>query len=82
MNNIRGTILIIRTDSIREMLVKVQGDSVIEEIKSIREAAEYLKVSVPTIRSMVANITFFQRGQAIRINRWDVKEWLCNSSKH
>ena len=43
MNNFRlelpeGTILINRTDSLREMLVEVQGGSVKEEIISIRKA--------------------------------------------
>ncbi|AQX52861.1 helix-turn-helix domain-containing protein [Bacillus altitudinis] len=81
-----GTILISRTDLkevLQEMLSEVQGDNVKEEIMTIREAAEYLKVSVPTVRNMIANreIPFFQRGQVIRLNRWDVKEWLRNNSK-
>jgi excisionase family DNA binding protein len=81
-----GTILVNRTDLkevLQEMLVEVQVENVKEEIMTIREAADYLKVSVPTIRNMIANkeIPFFQRGQVIRLNRWDVKEWLRNNSK-
>ncbi|UII56243.1 excisionase family DNA-binding protein [Cytobacillus spongiae] len=78
-----GTILINGIDSLREMLVEVQRDSVKEVIITIREAAEYLKVNVPIYLTMIVNnkIPFFQRGQVIRLNRWDVKEWLCNRLK-
>ncbi|NRK74367.1 helix-turn-helix domain-containing protein, partial [Salmonella enterica subsp. enterica serovar Typhi] len=49
---------------------------------TIKEAADYLKVSVPTIRNMISSkeIPFFQRGQIIRLNRWDVQKWLRNNS--
>lgn len=81
-----GTMLINRTDLkevLKETLMEVQGDNVKEEIMTIREAAEYLKVSVPTVRNMIANkeIPFFQRGQVIRLNRCDVKEWIRSKSK-
>ncbi|MEW9110734.1 MAG: helix-turn-helix domain-containing protein [Cytobacillus gottheilii] len=80
-----GTIFINRTEFkevLQEILLEVQGDNVNEEIMTIRDAADYLKVSVPTIRNMIANkeIPFFQRGQVIRLNRRDVKEWLRNNS--
>ncbi|CAH0177909.1 hypothetical protein SRABI84_01350 [Peribacillus simplex] len=81
-----GTLVTTRSDlkeAIRELMVEVQGDKIKEEIMTIREAAEYLKVSVPTVRNMISHkeIPFFQRGQVIRLNRWDVKEWLSKNSK-
>lgn len=79
-----GTILMNRADLkevLQEMLTEVHGENAEGEIMTIREAAEYLKVSVPTIRNMIASkeIPFFQRGQVIRLNRRDVKEWLRNN---
>lgn len=76
-----GAILINRTELkevIQEMLIEAQDDNSKEEIMTIQEAAEYLKVSVPTVRNMIAHkeIPFFQRGQVIRLNRWDVREWM------
>ncbi|MFJ9386990.1 helix-turn-helix domain-containing protein [Peribacillus sp. NPDC101481] len=81
-----GTVVTTRTvlkEVIREMLVEVQGENLNEDIMTIQETAIYLKVSVPTVRGMIAKkeIPFFQRGQVIRLNRWDVKEWLRNNSK-
>ncbi|MFE8064568.1 helix-turn-helix domain-containing protein [Priestia aryabhattai] len=81
-----GTILINRTElkeAIQEMFAELHAENAEEEIMTIREAAEYLKVSVPTVRNMIANkeIPFFQRGQVIRLNRRDVKEWIRNNSQ-
>lgn len=71
-------------DLLREMFTEVQGNNVEDEIMTIREAADYLKVSVPTVRSMIATkeIPFFQRGQVIRLNRLDVKDWLRGYTKN
>ncbi|MEH7403355.1 helix-turn-helix domain-containing protein [Gottfriedia acidiceleris] len=70
-------------ETLRELIAEVQGEEVKEEIMTIREAAEYLKVSVPTIRNLITGkeIPFFQKGQVIRLNRWDVMEWMRNNSK-
>ncbi|KQU24039.1 DNA-binding protein [Bacillus sp. Leaf13] len=81
-----GTVVTTRTvlkEVLREMLVEVQGENSNEDIMTIQETAIYLKVSVPTVRAMIAKkeIPFFQRGQVIRINRWDVKEWLRRNSE-
>ncbi|MBT2735327.1 helix-turn-helix domain-containing protein [Bacillus sp. ISL-7] len=81
-----GTILINRNELkevLQEMLSEMQNESGREEIFTIREAADYLKVSVPTVRKMIANkeIPFFQRGQVIRINRNDLQNWLRSNSK-
>lgn len=81
-----GTLLINRTDlkeALREILAELQEDSVKDEFMTIRGTAEYMKTSIPTIRTMIANndIPFFQRGQVIRLNRWDVREWMRNYSK-
>ncbi|WP_242035299.1 helix-turn-helix domain-containing protein [Mesobacillus harenae] len=64
------------------MFLEIKDEDEKEEIMTIREAADYLKVSVPTVRNMIASkeIPFFQRGQVIRLNRWDVKEWLRKNS--
>jgi excisionase family DNA binding protein len=80
-----GTILINRTELrevLQELLLEVQEDYFNGDIMTIREAAEYLKVSVPTVRNLIASkeIPFFQRGQVIRLNRWDVKEWMRHNS--
>lgn len=82
----RGTILLNRSDLkvvLEELLGEIQDQEAEDEIMTIKEAAEYLKVSVPTIRNMIAarEIPFFQRGQIIRLNRLDLKEWLRNNPK-
>jgi excisionase family DNA binding protein len=68
---------------LRELLLEANVENQEEEIMTIQETAEYLKVSVPTVRSMIASkeIPYFQRGQVIRLNRRDVKEWLSGQSK-
>ncbi|KYD11048.1 helix-turn-helix domain-containing protein [Heyndrickxia sporothermodurans] len=81
-----GTILVNRTDLkevLQEMLVEVQGDNVKEEIMTIQEAADYLKVCAPTVRKLMAEkeLPFFQRGQVIRLNRKDIKKWMQNNPK-
>lgn len=81
-----GTFLINREELkevIYELLEEVNEDHADEEIMTIREAAEYLKVSVPTIRNMITNkeIPFFQRGQVIRLNRSDLKEWIRKKAR-
>lgn len=80
------TLLINRIDlknAIQEIIVELKEESPTEEIMTIREAAAYLKVSVPTVRNMIASkeIPFFQRGQVIRLNRGDINQWLRNNSK-
>ena len=68
---------------LRKMLaeLKIQNDK--EEIMTIKDTAEYLKVSVPTVRAMIANkeIPFFKRGQVIRLNRFDVQECMRKDQK-
>lgn len=82
-----GTFLINRAELkevLEEIMAEGQGDNLKEEIMTIQEAAQYLKVSVPTVRTMIASneIPYFKRGQVIRLNRRDVKEWIRNQSKH
>ncbi|WP_100400611.1 helix-turn-helix domain-containing protein [Bacillus sp. FJAT-44742] len=81
------TILINRTElkeALQEMWAEVLGEYSKEEIMTINEAADYLKVSVPTVRNMIASreIPYFQRGQVIRLNRWEVSEWMRKNSRH
>lgn len=63
---------------LKEIMLEVKGESSKDDIMTIQETAEYLKVSIPTIRSMIERneIPFFKRGQVIRLNRWDVNEWM------
>lgn len=63
---------------LREMLEEIQTEKVQDDIFTIQEAAIYMKVSVPTIRNMIANneIPHFKRGQVIRLNRWEILEWI------
>lgn len=81
-----GTILVDR-EELREVLQDIVKEAWVEnsseEIMTIREAAEYLKVSVPTVRKMIAEkeIPFFQRGQVIRLNRSDLQRWMRRSSR-
>lgn len=77
------TILINRTDLrkvLHEMFLEIQIENNINQVMTIREAAEYLKVSVPTVRKLITNneIPYFQKGQVIRLNRLDVIEWMRN----
>lgn len=68
---------------IQEVFIEIYESDTTEEIMTIQETAEYLKVSIPTVRSLIAEseIPFFRRGQVIRLNRSDVREWLRNNSK-
>lgn len=63
---------------LREMLDEIQEEKVQDDILTIQEAAAYMKISVPTIRNMIAHndIPYFKRGQVIRLNRWEILEWL------
>lgn len=70
-------------ETLQEMMVDFLQRNEKEEVMTIREAADYLKVSIPTVRNMIANkeIPFFQRGQIIRLNSGDVKAWMWSTSK-
>ncbi|MEN3776551.1 helix-turn-helix domain-containing protein [Priestia megaterium] len=80
------TLIISRKDlreTFQEMMVEFLQRGEKEEVMTIREAADYLKVSIPTVRNMIANkeIPFFQKGQIIRLNSRDVKAWMWSTSK-
>lgn len=82
-----GTFLVSRNDLrrvLQELIEEGKEDKPSQEIMTIKEAADYLKVSVPTVRTMISNkeIPFFKRGQVIRLNRLDVKEWVRKKSNH
>jgi excisionase family DNA binding protein len=66
-----------------EMIDEVKSEMDNNAIMTIKETANYLKVSVPTVRSLIGNkeIPFFQKGQVIRINRSHLVEWLRNNSQ-
>ncbi|WP_453992378.1 helix-turn-helix domain-containing protein [Bacillus nitroreducens] len=76
-----GTIIVNQTELkevLLEILQEAQKEQEVDEIMTIKEAAEFLKVSVPTLRSLIDNneIPYFRRGQVIRLSRWKVKEWI------
>ncbi|RKQ32309.1 helix-turn-helix domain-containing protein [Oceanobacillus halophilus] len=80
-----GTILVDKKELrevLHEVLTEVNEGDVYEEVMTIREAAEYLKVSVPTVRKMIVEkeIPYFQRGQVIRLNRKELQNWMKQSS--
>ncbi|APH06627.1 helix-turn-helix domain-containing protein [Bacillus weihaiensis] len=80
-----GTILINRCElkvALQEILMEVQEEWGKEEVLTIKEVAEYLKVSIPTVRTLITNkeIPFFQRGQVIRLKRRDVQKWMGSNS--
>src|SRR4051812_9876745 len=81
-----GTMVMNRRDlkqTLEEMLTEIQDENSEKEIMTIKQTADYLKVSVPTVRSMISNneIPFFQRGQVIRLYRKDINEWIRRNSK-
>ena len=63
---------------IKDILSEINLEKNITEILTIREVADYLKVSVPTVRSLIerGDIPYFQRGQVIRLNKSDVIKWM------
>ncbi|RKQ17492.1 helix-turn-helix domain-containing protein [Ureibacillus endophyticus] len=67
---------------LHEVLLDLQAEKNVNDVMTIRECADYLKVSVPTIRKMIANreIPYFQKGQVIRLSRYDITEWMRNQS--
>jgi excisionase family DNA binding protein len=80
------TLVMKRTDlknALSELIGELHMDNPKDEIMTIKEAAEYLKVSIPTVRLMIANkeIPFFKKGQIIRLNRSAVKEWVRDNQK-
>ncbi|MGE6833660.1 helix-turn-helix domain-containing protein [Priestia megaterium] len=82
----KNTVIVSQEDlreTIQELMLEFLERNDKEEIMTIREAADYLKVSIPTIRNMIANkeIPFFQRGQIIRLNSGDIKAWMRSTSK-
>lgn len=80
-------ILLVKREDLRAILQDILAEVDVQikkgEIMTIPQAAEYLQVSVPTVRNMIANkdIPFFKRGQVIRLNRWDIQEWLRDNSR-
>lgn len=74
--------LIMKREDLRDVLklliVELHAETAAAEIMTIKQAAEYMQVSVPTIRNLIAAkaIPFFQRGQIIRMNRWALNQWM------
>jgi len=79
-------VLLVGREELKEVLQEILAEMSVQnekgEILTIQQTAEFLKVSVPTVRAMIARkeIPFFQRGQVIRLNRWDVQEWMRKNS--
>ncbi|MFP7300104.1 helix-turn-helix domain-containing protein [Neobacillus niacini] len=74
--------MLISREELKETMIEVmeqyQHEFLEDEIWTIKETAGFLKVSVPTVRSMIVNkeIPYFQKGQIIRLNRSQVVEWM------
>lgn len=76
-----GTLVIARDDLksvMRELIDEIQTEENCDEVLRISEAAILMKVSVPTVRSLVErnDIPHFKRGQVIRFRRSDILEWM------
>jgi excisionase family DNA binding protein len=63
---------------IKEIIAEGKMEMEDNSIMTIKETADFLKVSIPTVRTLIANkeIPFFQRGQVIRLNRIDLMDWM------
>ncbi|MDF2947603.1 MAG: DNA-binding protein [Bacillales bacterium] len=63
---------------IKDILYEINLENNIAEILTIKEVANFLKVSVPTVRSLIekGDIPYFQRGQVIRLNKSNVIKWM------
>lgn len=61
---------------IREVVNEVMSEN--NQVITIKETAEFLKVSIPTVRAWIASneIPYFQRGQVIRLNKVDILDWF------
>jgi excisionase family DNA binding protein len=74
--------LLISRKELKETLIEIMADYQLEmandEIMTIKETADFLKVSVPTVRAMITKkeIPYFQNGQVIRLSRLQITEWL------
>ena len=74
--------LLISKEDLKEILSgiisEIHAECNGEEVMTIKETAEYLKVSVPTVRSMIINkeIPYFQRGQVIRLSKPQIVQWM------
>jgi|GEM_PF-1214311 len=66
---------------LQDLLFEIQNES--DNVMTVNEVAEYLKVSIPTVRKMITNkeIPYFKNGQIIRFKRSDINEWLRNNSQ-
>lgn len=81
-------VLLVKREELMRLLQEMLADMQVQikqgEVMTIKETADFLKVSIPTVRAMIASkdIPFFQRGQVIRLNRWDVLEWMRENRKN
>lgn len=76
-----GTLVVSREDLknvMREIVDEIQTEETCDEVLKIAEAADLMKVSVPTVRSLIEknDIPHFKRGQVIRFRRTDILEWM------
>lgn len=79
----QDTLVINRSDLknvLRELVSEIKAEELQDDILTIQEAAEYMKVSVPIVRDMIDNgdLPHFRRGKIIRLNRNDVLDWMSN----
>jgi excisionase family DNA binding protein len=71
--------LVIKKSDLKELMKELINEVEIEDkIMTVSEVADYLKVSVPTVRNMMLDrdIPYFQQGQVIRFKLSEVDRWL------
>lgn len=70
-------------DLIGEMQAEIAAEKMEVSILTIAETAEILKVSVPTVRRWIEekDIPYFQHGQVIRLNKYEVLKWINCKNK-
>lgn len=79
----QDTLIINRSDLknvLRELVSEIKAEELQDDILTIQDAAEYMKVSVPVIRKMIddGDLPHFRRGKIIRLNKYDVLNWMSN----
>lgn len=80
------TLVVSREDlknTMREIMDEIQTEETCDEVLKISEAADLMKVSVPTVRNLIeeGDIPCFKKGQLIRFRRASLLEWIGKHNK-
>lgn len=80
-------VLVISKNDLKELLEElisdVKGNNSSNKFLTIKETAQMLDVSVPTVRKLIERneIPYIKSGQIIRINKVEVIKWTKNIAK-